>query len=122
MPEGTAPTPKEEFHSFCDEQNRNEIPAGDSKSTKNRAPTPKEGNRQNVLARFDKISQGARTKLVYPKSVGLLVVFGFYINLFSVFRSGRRGPASYYMVGSRQRAHSRETHIPLENPPAIPFG
>ncbi|WP_297623451.1 hypothetical protein [uncultured Rikenella sp.] len=24
--------------------------------------TPKEGNRQNVLARFDKISQGARTE------------------------------------------------------------
>ncbi|WP_297626388.1 hypothetical protein, partial [uncultured Rikenella sp.] len=30
--------------------------------TSNRAPPPKEGNRQNVLARFDKISPGARTK------------------------------------------------------------
>ncbi|WP_304774201.1 hypothetical protein, partial [uncultured Rikenella sp.] len=34
-----------------------------------RAPPPKEGNRQNVLARFDKISPGARTKFDRARSL-----------------------------------------------------
>ncbi|WP_297623825.1 hypothetical protein [uncultured Rikenella sp.] len=46
--------------------------------TRSRA-TPKEGNRQNVLARFDKISPGARkNSTLYEKTVARPLKEGFH--------------------------------------------